>query len=196
MTRPKRWGAAARPPACLLRLHRHSLASILVIGGTASEREAMARAFHRASPIRDRPFMALDCGRDEAMLRSALQGWLLPGGGVPHPLGDVEGGTLFLERIERLSPLTQQQLLVLAHHLRSGLERGSNLPARLAAGCGTSLLDAPRPAIARELLDCLDKIRVELGVAGRRPAREKAAGVDVRARRTGPQGAPASTAGH
>ena len=76
MTRSTARGAAAKPPAHLLRLHRHSLVSILVTGGTADEREAMARAFHQASPIRERPFMVLDCGRDEPTLRRALQGWL------------------------------------------------------------------------------------------------------------------------
>jgi DNA-binding NtrC family response regulator len=165
MMRSKRRGAAAKPPACLLRLHRHSLVSILVIGGTAPVREEMARAFHRASPLRDRPFMTLDCGRDESTLRRALQGWLLPARGGANPLRDVEGGALFLDRLERLSKPAQQQLLVLAHHIQGGPGTASNMPARLAAGSPTSLLDDSPKGIAPELLDCLDKIRVELGVA-------------------------------
>lgn len=167
MIRSKQRGAAAMPPARLLRLHRHSLVSILVTGGTAREREAMAHAFHRTSPLRDRPFMALDCGHDESTLRRALQGWLLAANGVPHPnpLRDVEGGTLFLDRLERLSAPAQRQLLVLARHIQGHPGTAANLPARLAVGTAASLLDAPRAEIAPELLDCLDKIRVQVGAA-------------------------------
>lgn len=167
MMRSKQRGAAARPPASLLRLHRHSLVSILVVGGTAREREEMARAFHRTSPLCERPFMTLDCGRDESTLRRALQGWLLRARGLPspNPLRHVQGGALFLDRLERLSTTTQQQLLVLAHHIQSGDRTALNMPARLAAGLAAPLLDDSPKGIAPELLDCLDKIRVELGVA-------------------------------
>jgi hypothetical protein len=174
MMRSNERGVAAKPPACLLRLHRHGLVSILVTGGTAREREAMARAFHRASPLRDRPFMTLDCGRDESTLRRALQGWLLRARGLPspNPLRDVEGGALFLDRLERLSTPTQQQLLVLAHHIQGGPGTTLSMPARLAAGSAASLLDDSPKGIAPELLDCLDKIRVEVGV--------EVAGVDLK----------------
>ncbi len=177
MMRSKERGAAAKPPARLLRLHRHSLVSILVTGGTAREREAMVRAFHRASPLQDRPFLALDCGRDEPTIRCALRGWLMPAGGLPNvnPLRDVEGGTLFLDRLERLSAPVQQQLLVLAHRIRGGPGTALNMPARLAAGSAVPLLDDSRPAIAPELLDCLDKIRVEVGTAAAGPVHEMAA---------------------
>ena len=172
MMRSKQRGAAATPPARLLRLHRHSLVSVLVTGGCEREREAMACAFHRASPLRDRTFMTLDCGRDEPTLRRALQGWLLPALAAtnPNPLRDVEGGTLFLDRLEQLSKPAQQQLLVLARHIRGGSETASNLPARLAAGSAAPLRDDSPEGIAPELLDCLDKIRVEVGAVPRRGA--------------------------
>jgi DNA-binding NtrC family response regulator len=172
MMRSKRRGAAARPPACLLRLHRHSLVSVLVTGGSEREREAMACAFHRASPLRDRSFLTLDCGRDESILRRALQDWLLATPGVPdpNPLRAVEGGTLFLDRLERLSKPVQQQLLELAHHIRGGHETASNIPARLAAGSPAPLLDDSPEGIAPELLDCLDKIRVDVGLGPGRGA--------------------------
>jgi len=167
MMRSKRQGAAAKPPARLLHLHRHGVVSVLVTGGAACERESMARAFHQASPLRNRPFMTLDCGRDESTLRRALQGWLLPARGlpIPNPLRDVEGGTLFLDRLERLSAPAQQQLLVLAHRIQGGPGTTLNMPARLAAGSAAPLLDDSPKEIAPELLDCLDKIRVEVGVA-------------------------------
>jgi len=143
-----------------------------VTGGGEREREAMARAFHRASLLRHRPFLALDCGHDESILRRALQGWLLPaiGGPQPNPLHDVEGGTLFLDRLERLSRPVQQQLLELVHHIRGGHEAVSNLPARLAAGSAALLLDDSPEGITPELLDCLDKIRVDVGAGPRRGA--------------------------
>jgi DNA-binding NtrC family response regulator len=188
MMRSKQRGAAATPPACLLRLHRHSLVSVLVTGGTAREREAMACAFHRASPLRDRPFMTLDCGRDQTPLRRALQSWLQParGGLSPNPLRDVEGGTLFLDRLERLPAPAQQQLLVLARHIQRGPGAGANpMPARLAAGSAALPLDDSPKGIVPELLDCLDKIRVEVGVA--------VAGADLKkAAEAGPESGRAS----
>jgi hypothetical protein len=112
--------------------------------------------------------MTLDCGRDQSTLRRALQGWLLPASGMvePNPLREVGGGTLFLDRLERLPAPVQQQLLVLARHIQGGLGVGANpMPARLAAGSVALLLDDSPKEIAPELLDCLDKIRVEVGVA-------------------------------
>lgn len=179
--RSKQRGAAAKPPACLLRLHRHSLASILVTGGTAREREAMARAFHHTSPLRDRPFMTLDCGRDEATLRRALRSWFMSASGLvePNPLREVGGGTLFLDRLERLAAQAQQQLLVLARCIQDGLGAEENpMPARLAAGSASLLLDDAAKRVAPGLLDYLDKIRVEVGatVAGEDSKEEAEAG--------------------
>ena len=167
MMRSKQRGAAAKPPASLLRLHRHSLVSVLVTGGAAREREAMARAFHRASPLRDRPFMTLDCGRDESTLRRALQGWLLPARGVPFPIRSATSKAARCFSIgwsgSRRRPSSSSWCWPTTFRAVPGRQR--TMPARLAAGSAAPLLDDSPKGIAPELLDCLDKIRVEVGVA-------------------------------
>jgi hypothetical protein len=113
--------------------------------------------------------VALDCAREEAVLRRALQGWLLPasGGVEPGPLDVVGGGTLFLDRLEALPAPVQHQLLVLARRVQSGAsEAAGPLPARLAAGSAGQRSEGPVEGIATELLDSLDKIRVEVTPGG------------------------------
>ena len=82
----------------------------------------------------------------------------------PNPLREVGGGTLFLDRLERLPARAQQQLLILARCIQDGLGAEANpMPARLAAGSAALLLDDSPTVIAPELLDYLDKIPVEVG---------------------------------
>ena len=175
MTRQAARGVAARPPARLLRLHRHSLASLLVLGGTEIQRAQVAAAFHAASPLRRAPFLVLDCAREEARLAQGLQRWLIrdavPAG--PDPLRESDGGTLFLDEPACLSEPTQRMLLMLVRRL-SGAghdERGTAGPVRLAAGSSEDpAVTACRTRFVGALFDCLDKIRVDLGRAGRRGA--------------------------
>ncbi len=167
--------AAARPPAQLLRLHRHSLATVLVQGGTDRQRVDAAFAFHDTSPLRGAPFLALDCGRDETRLQHALQSWLIFDGepDVADALRKSDGGTLFLDEIHTLDPSTQKLLLILVRRMDGG-RAGDRLfagPARLAAGSPEDLKEAVRQnRFSGALLDSLDKIRVELGRIGSRGA--------------------------
>jgi len=147
----------------LIRLHRHSLFHLLLVGGTNGERERLAFAFHRGSPLERGPFVPLDAGRDEDRLRCALEHALsaVTCERVDNPLRESEGGTLFLDRVSHLSLATQHVLLrVLA-----------GLPAAVAGPCFSRLAvgsdEPPEDAAAAgrfhpALFDILDKIRVEL----------------------------------
>ena len=76
---PSDKGGAKPAPANLLQKHCHSLTTLLVFGGQAVDRRAVALSFHRASRHKDGPFVAIDCCRDESRLHSAA-----PSGAQPH----------------------------------------------------------------------------------------------------------------
>ena len=160
-------GAVAGLPAPLLRLHRHSRANVLVLGGTRTRRLAIARALHLRGPLAREAFLAVDCARDEARLARALENWLLAAsnveGGEPDPAG--QAGTLFLDSVAELSSATQRLLLMLAHRLQGQpADTAVNGPARLMAGERAGLVRAAeRGRFSGALLDHLDKIRVDLG---------------------------------
>lgn len=158
----RRGGTVLEPPAELLRLHRHSLTTLLVIGGQASDRRAVAFSFHRAGGMKQGPFVALDCRVDESRLRSSLQAMLAnaapdPG---PDPVRAAWSGTLFLDGVESLSSDTQRLLLWFAQHTLGGsVAAEGGWPVRLATGCEVPPAD---DGVLRELMDEIDKIHVEL----------------------------------
>ena len=91
--------------------------TVLLTGESGSGKEAVARAVHRASPRRDRGFVAVNCGAiPENLLESELFG---------HEKGaftgadraregvfeEADGGTLFLDEIGELSVQLQVKLL-------------------------------------------------------------------------------------
>ncbi len=163
-------GRGGRPqgsPAKLLRLHRHSLTSLLVTGGQAKTRRAVALSFHDAGPLRRGPFVHVDCGRDEPRLRSALEACLTQTAteNGPGPVLAAWGGTLFLDRIASLSLDSQRLLLCLLDRASpAGGAAHEGWPLRFSAGDAGDL--APSVAEGRflpSLHDGLDKIRVELG---------------------------------
>jgi len=161
---------APPPHAELIRLHRHSLIHLLVLRGAAAERAHIARAFHRESPLRLGPFVALQCGRDEARLQAALRGSLA---GTDRDLGEnplhaSEGGTLFLDGVECLSLETQRLLLGFLGGLSSANSSGEPLDwaGRLAVGSAADLAgEVEAGRFLPPLYDSIDKIRVELGPA-------------------------------
>ena len=138
----------------------------MVLGGTSAARTAIARAFHRASPLSRGPFLSLDCARDEPVLWRALQQWLMPAGAHAEadPLGAIRGGMLFLDHVESLAPRSQRLLLMLSRRLQDepGMATAWPAPARLAAGSAEDLSGTAGRWFSRDLFDCLDKIRVEL----------------------------------
>lgn len=159
--------AATLLPAPLLRLHRHSRANLLVLGGTQARRLAVARAFHRRSPLAGEPMSAIDCEREEARLVRALERWLLACA-APEPQPDdprERVRVLYLDRVSALSGVAQRLLLMVAHRMHGDADTGrSPGPARLMAGDRHDLLRATETGrFSAALADLLDKIRVDLG---------------------------------
>jgi hypothetical protein len=138
------------------------------MGGTRTRRLAVVREFHRASPLADEPFVAIDCEKDELRLCHALEQWLLSSRTASDVDSELGGrvGVLYLESIAALSTTSQRLLLMLAHRLQA-LESDARPagPWRLMAGDRTHLVQAARSGrLSSVLVDHLDKIRVELGL--------------------------------
>lgn len=91
---------------------------VLLLSETGTGKELMARAIHGASPRRDGPFVALNCGAiSEALLESELFGYA-PGaftGARPEGAeGKIEAahqGTLFLDEVAEMPARVQASLL-------------------------------------------------------------------------------------
>jgi DNA-binding NtrC family response regulator len=161
----RRGGQEVGPPAELLKMHRHSLTTLLVIGGQAVDRRAVAYSFHRESPLKHGPFVAVDCRVDERRLRTALQALLAntapdPG---PDPVRAAWCGTLFLDDVEALPDDAQRLLLCFARHTLGGsVADGSGWPVRIAAGAREDFEPFAPSGILPELVDEIDKIRLHL----------------------------------
>jgi len=158
-------GAVRDAAPALPHLYRHSFSHLLVLGGSAREREQIALAFHRESALRTGPFIRVDCSSQEAQLRVALEWWLARSRrrDGPNPLWSAERGTLFLDEIEALSPAAQRLLLELISRGGAGTER-ENWAGRLAAGSSEDLADAVEAGhFLPALHDGLDKICVVVG---------------------------------
>ena len=117
-----RAGIITRSPTMedLLRQARRvadSDASVLIFGESGTGKELLARAIHRASPRRERAFVAVNCGAiPEPLLESELFGHMKGAFTDAHAnhkglFQAADGGTLLLDEIGDMPPALQARLL-------------------------------------------------------------------------------------
>jgi transcriptional regulator with PAS, ATPase and Fis domain len=128
-----------------------TLLPILLLAETGTGKELLARAIHGASPRRERPFVAINCGAlSPQLLESELFGYA-PGAftgasreGHDGKIGAARGGTLFLDEVAEMpGPLQALLLRVLEDgtYYRVGDNRPRQADVRLI--CATCR-DLPR----------------------------------------------------
>jgi DNA-binding NtrC family response regulator len=128
-------------------------ASALIIGSTGTGKELVARAIHYNSDRKDAPFMPINCSAiPETLLESELFGHQKGAFTGAHEtrrglIEEAQGGTVFLDEINTLSPNLQVKLLrVLQERVVRRVGGRENIPIdiRLVSASNQDLEEAVR----------------------------------------------------
>ncbi len=133
--------------------------TVLITGESGTGKELVARAIHRQSPRRDKPFVAVNpAAIAETLMESELFGHEKGAftGAFQRKLGRFElaqGGTLFLDEIATLKPELQAKLLRVLQEReieRVGGGRAIKIDVRIIAATNTDLTGAVALGAFRE----------------------------------------------
>jgi DNA-binding NtrC family response regulator len=156
-----------------------SNAPVLINGESGAGKELIARAIHRASPRRDKPFVDLNCAAvSETLVESELFGHEAGAftSARTRKLGLFElanHGTLFLDEISELTPALQSKLLRVLETMnffRVGGTRKVEVDVRIIAATNVDLATAVRQGCFRnDLFYRINSIRILLPPLRERP---------------------------
>ncbi len=133
--------------------------TVLIFGESGTGKELAARAIHRNSPRRERPFVAINCAAlTETLLESELFGHERGAftGAIAMKRGQLEmanGGTIFLDEMGEISPALQAKLLRVLQErdfMRVGGIRTIPLDIRILAATNKNLQKATKDNTFRE----------------------------------------------
>jgi DNA-binding NtrC family response regulator len=133
--------------------------TVLIQGETGTGKELIANKIHQYSPRRDRPFVVVNCSAyPEGLLQSELFGHERGAftGAIKQKLGRFElahGGTIFLDEIGDITPMTQLLLLRVLQEKRFerlGSERTLEVDIRCVAATNRNLERAVEKGTFRE----------------------------------------------
>lgn len=159
VTMPTGASAAVRDVTRLIRQVAAHDSSVLILGESGTGKELAARAIHDASPRRQRPFVAINCGAiPSELLESELFGHEKGSftGAVAARKGRfeiAEGGTLFLDEIGDMSlPMQVKLLRVLQERIfeRVGNHTPIRCNVRIIAATHRNLEDSIARGVFRE----------------------------------------------
>ena len=147
-------------------------ATVLIQGESGTGKELVARAIHRQSPRRDKPFIVINCSAYPAtLLESELFGHEKGAftGAIRQKIGRFEqadGGTVFLDEIGEIAPSAQIKLLRVLQSQkfeRVGGEETLNVDVRILAATNKDLLkEVQRSSFREDLFYRLNVIPIHL----------------------------------
>ncbi len=163
---------AMRSAYSLIRQVAPTRATVLITGESGTGKELAARAIHNLSPRREGPFVAVNCASmPETLIESELFGHEKGAftGAVERRRGCFElahGGTLLLDEIGDMPPLTQAKLLRVLEDKkvrRIGGAKEIEVDVRVLASTNRALEEMTRDGAFREdLFFRLNVFRVDL----------------------------------
>lgn len=155
---------AGRSPAMqravqLVRKVAPTDSSVLLLGESGTGKEVVANALHRLSRRKDRPFVAINCAAlPEALLESEMFGHVKGAftGAERDKRGlfeEADGGTIFLDEIGDMAPVTQAKLLRVLQNgevRRVGASTSITVDVRVIAATHRDLIEAVQKGGFRE----------------------------------------------
>ncbi len=133
--------------------------SVLIEGESGTGKELVAEAIHKISKRAAKPFIAMNCGAlPEGLLESELFGHVKGSfsGAIRDKKGRFEladGGTIFLDEVGELSPLTQVRLLRVLENgsfERVGSEKTIKVDFRIISATNRNLEERMKKHLFRE----------------------------------------------